>query len=129
MTATTREDVRAWAGPAADEVTDEAADQIASLWDEIHAIYFPDTTGDDGEGDEPGAREASTGAAMLVLGDTTVAQAAREWQEAQQAALAAQDRLTGVIIAALDDGATQLGVSAQVGIARTTLARWLAPRR
>ena len=65
---------------------------------------------------------------MYVLGDTTVAQAAAEWRDAQVRAAEAQDRLTGVIIAALNDGATKLGVCTELGIARTTLDRWLAPR-
>lgn len=124
---TTREDVRAWAGSAADEIDDATADKIASLWDQIAGIY--DATDEEGEGDELGAQEAATGAAMLVLGDTTVARAAREWEEAQIAAVAAQDRLTGAILAALDAGATRAGVCQELGIARTTLHRWLAPRQ
>lgn len=81
--------------------------------------------------DRPGASEASTGAAMYVLEDTTVAQAAAEWRDAQVRAAEAQDRLTGVIIAALNDGGERPGPAGHSRTAWSQHApdRSTAPRR
>ncbi|WP_159626742.1 helix-turn-helix domain-containing protein [Actinomyces sp. zg296] len=79
-------------------------------------------------GERPNLDSPRAGAAMYALGDTSVARAARDWRDAQAREADAQDRLIGAIIAALRDGATKMGVCAEVGISRTTLDRWLAPR-
>ena len=116
----TRDNVRDWADPVRDQIDDDTADIIARLWDQVAAVYATD------DPDTLGSAEASTGAAMYVLGDTTVATAGKAWRSAQFQAATAQDQLIGVIIAALDAGATRQAICTQLGIARTTLNRWIA---
>ena len=104
----TRDNVRDWADPVRDQIDDDTADTIARLWDQVAAVYATD------DPDTLGSAEASTGAAMYVLGDTTVATAGKAWRSAQiQAATA------------LDAGATRQAICTQLGIARTTLNRWI----
>ena len=119
----TRDNVRDWAAPVRDQIDDDTADTIARLWDQVAAVYATD---DPDDPDTLGSAEASTGAAMYALGDTTVATAGKAWRSAQIQAATAQDQLIGVIIAALDAGATRQAICTQLGIARTTLNRWIA---
>ena len=115
----TRDNVRDWADPVRDQIDDDTADTIARLWDQVAAVYATD------DPDTLGSAEASTGAAMYVLGDTTVATAGKAWRSAQIQAATAQDQLIGVIFPVLDAGATRQAICTQLGIARTTLNRWI----
>ena len=61
----TRDNVRDWADPVRDQIDDDTADTIARLWDQVAAVYATD---DPDDPDTLGCAEASTGAAMYVLG-------------------------------------------------------------
>ena len=116
MTAAT--DVRAWAGPASPDIADATAQAIAQAWDALPHRYRDD--------DPTGLEQAANGAAALLMADTTLEEAAAAWSAARAAAADAEDYLTGAVVATIQEGATKASVCATLGIARTTLDRWLA---
>ena len=115
---TTTADVRAWAGPASTDITDTIAQAIAQAWDALPHRYRDD--------DPAGLLQAASGAAATLMADTTLEEAAAAWSAARGAAADAEDYLTGAVVATIQGGATKASVCAALGIARTTLDRWLA---
>ena len=116
MTATT--DALEKVDPAAHDITDTTAQAIAQAWDALPHRYRDD--------DPTGLEQATNGAAALLMADTTLEEAAAAWSAARAAAADAEDYLTGAVVATIQEGATKASVCATLGIARTTLDRWLA---
>jgi DNA-directed RNA polymerase specialized sigma24 family protein len=75
--------------------------------------------------DVEGAHEASTQAAMWILGDTSIRKQLREWQKARRAEQIALDQLKGAMIAADLHGEPIARIAAEVGITRPTVYSWL----
>ena len=119
---TTQEyEVRAWLGPISAETDDETVQAIMAAWDRINEVYGTDPESDDVEG----AHEASTRAAMWILGDTSIRKQLREWQKARRVEQLALDQLKGAMIAADLHGEPIARIAAEVGITRPTVYSWL----
>lgn len=105
--------VDAYLGPYAGDATDE---QKASLTraSEMVATRYPD---DDSE-------QAMSGAAQIILGDTTIQSLADEYARAKRAEREAMARLSGGIIAA-SETASEVTLAQQSGLTRVTVRKAL----
>ena len=164
---TAEEVVRAWLGPVGSQTCEQDVQAIVAAWERIDQVYAR-TDGDrqadvdveepvpaGAEADDgphyfpvfrsvPGAGEAMDGAGMWILGDITVEEALRDWQEAcrrlaqaesggsagsvgpgrRRAGQAAAPVRGGVFAAPLD-GAGGAPAAQQAGLDRATLDRWI----
>jgi len=108
-------EMRALLGPAYDETTpeqremiDRAATQIAERWPE------PDLAD---------TRQAAlTGAMQVILGDSSLEEAAQAWHRARMAEREAQAALTGAIIVTK---ASETEIASRAGVHRLTVRRAL----
>lgn len=85
-------ELTAWLGDAADTTTDEQRAALHRVSDTIAERY----KGDDGDA----AERAFTAAAMIILGDATLADIGSKWLAARAAEQHAHERLSGALIAA-----------------------------
>lgn len=164
---TAEEVVRAWLGPVGSQTCEQDVQAIVAAWERIDQVYAR-TDGDrqadvdveepvpaGAEADDgphyfpvfrsvPGAGEAMDGAGMWILGDITVEEALRDWQEAcrrlaqaesggsagsvgpaRRRAVQAEDQVRGVMIAAQMNGEGVAQAAQQAGLGRATLDRWI----
>lgn len=164
---TAEEVVRAWLGPVGLQTCEQDVQAIVAAWERIDQVYAR-TDGDrqadvdveepvpaGAEADDgphyfpvfrsvPGAGEAMDGAGMWILGDITVEEALRDWQEAcrrlaqaesggsagsvgpaRRRAVQAEDQVRGVMIAAQMNGEGVAQAAQQAGLDRATLDRWI----
>jgi len=164
---TAEEVVRAWLGPVGSQTCERDVQAIVAAWERIDQVYAR-TDGDrqadvdveepvpaGAEADDgphyfpvfrsvPGAGEAMDGAGMWILGDITVEEALRDWQEAcrrlaqaesggsagsvgpaRRRAVQAEDQVRGVMIAAQMNGEGVAQAAQKAGLDRATLDRWI----
>ena len=164
---TAEEVVRAWLGPVGSQTCEQDVQAIVAAWERIDQVYAR-TDGDrqadvdveepvpaGAEADDgphyfpvfrsvPGAGEAMDGAGMWILGDITVEEALRDWQEAcrrlaqaesggsagsvgpaRRRAGQAEDPVGGVVIAAQMNGAGGAPAGPHAGLGRAALDRWI----
>lgn len=144
---TAEEVVRAWLGPVGSQTCEQDVQAIVAAWERIDQVYArtdgdrqadvdveePVPAGAEADGPHyfpvfrsvPGAGEAMDGAGMWILGDITVEEALRDWQEARRRAVQAEDQVRGVMIAAQMNGEGVAQTAQQAGLDRATLDRWI----
>ena len=163
---TAEEVVRAWLGPVGSQTCEQDVQAIVAAWERIDQVYArtdgdrqadvdveePVPAGAEADGPHyfpvfrsvPGAGEAMDGAGMWVLGDITVEEALRDWQEACRRLAQAESggsagsvgpggrragqaggRGRGGLFAAPMAGEGGGPAAPQAGLDRATLDRWI----
>jgi len=115
-------DYTAWLGPAAEQLTDDqrcAFDRVAG---ELNARY-PERDAAGEPTDDTRGGEGMTGACMVLLGDATLAELAGDWSRARVVERDAMARLTGAIMATVEQGATEADIVRATGITRRTIRK------
>nr|PZN19846.1 MAG: hypothetical protein DIU80_20995 [Chloroflexota bacterium] len=115
------DDLMAWLGPAADELTPEQIERLRRVADDIDARY-PDP------GDQP-VRDAALGAAVqYLLGEITPEAAARALIDARARAREAYVAAEQIAIMLVADGAPKAAAARRAGIDRMSLLKALGER-
>ena len=163
---TAEEVVRAWLGPVGSQTCEQDVQAIVAAWERIDQVYArtdgdrqadvdveePVPAGAEADGPHyfpvfrsvPGAGEAMDGAGMWVLGDITVEEALRDWQEAcrrlaqaesggsagsvgpaRRRAVPAEGPVRGGVGAAQMNGGGVAPAAPQARQDRATLDRWI----
>lgn len=108
------EAVKAWLGPAADELTEEATERFLDIWREVEGRYP----------DEETVQGAVLSAALqYLLGEATVQTAAVELAEARVAQRSALEAGKQIALMAIEDGMDEQDAAAALGVSRTTMRR------
>lgn len=117
-------ELTAWLGPAAEDLTDDMMERVADAARTIERRYpIPE----DGElADVAAERDAALSAAVqVILGDTTVEAEAQAYVAAQQAATTAHAAQTGAIIATAPT-TTKTELARRTGLSRVSIDKALA---
>ncbi len=105
---------------AGTEVSDEQRAALHAASDATETLY--PILDDDGHDDNASGREqAFSGAAMVILGDSTPEALAAEHATAKSRERDAMDRLKGAIIAASGQGVSEVEIARRVGLNRLTV--------
>ncbi len=115
------DDLRAWLGPAADDLTAEQLERVADLSRRIDAFY-PDP-------DEHREREAALSAVVQhLLGDTSPSEVRQAHVDAKLRAREAAVAATWVGVALAEETGNKLGAAREVGVDRMVLLETLGER-
>lgn len=108
-------EIAAWLGGTA--LTDAQRESFERAWGDV-ADRYPDP-------DAQAERDAALSAALqYLLGETTPADAGRTLDRARAAELAATAAARQVAIMAIDDGASENALYADLRVTRRTLRKW-----
>jgi len=106
--------IRAWLGPALDELSAEQLDRFVEVWDDCDGSDFDADT----------ARLTAT--VQYLLGETSPASEGQSLLAARQNLAAAMQSARQVAALAYQDGATEVELARAIGVDRSrTLRRWL----
>lgn len=98
-------------------VFEEAAALIAAEYER----RFPDSPDDR----DSMTADAYSAAAMIALGDTTLAEVRRDYERAQSAYLVEKDRRRGAALAAYASGVSKSQIARDLGVTRPALDKWI----
>nr|DAN25793.1 MAG TPA: Protein of unknown function (DUF1492) [Caudoviricetes sp.] len=125
MTAYTANDVRAWYGDFAEELTEEQIDSIASAWAtirEITAAFYEDGDADDLESL---VEEPDIVAAQIVDGTATLEEMVEREKRAARALASARTATAAAMIASVAAGMDVAEIARRAGMSRTTVYKRL----
>ena len=117
-------ELRAWLGPALDDMTDDQVEQFTEMVAAIDQRY-PITDPDDAPFVIETRTYAMSGALALLLGDDTLTSTHQQWERAKQAEREAMATLTGAIIASAHQGSSELDMANRTGLSRGTVRKAL----
>lgn len=117
----TTDDMLAWLGPAADEMTPEQTERFAQAWHNI-AERYPDP-------DDQSERDAALSAAVqYLLGETTPEDADRALMTARRRAREAYVAAEQIAVMLVADGTPKATAARRAGIDRMSLLKALGER-
>ena len=125
MTAYTANDVRAWYGDFADELTEEQIDSIASAWAtirEITAAFYEDGDADDLESL---VEEPDIVAAQIIDGTATLEEIVDREKRAARALASARTATAAAMIASAAAGMDVAEIARRAEMSRTTVYKRL----
>lgn len=125
MTAYTANDVRAWYGDFADELTEEQIDSIASAWAtirEITAAFYEDGDADDLESL---VEEPDIVAAQIIDGTATLEEMVDREKRAARALASARTATAAAMIASAAAGMDVAEIARRAEMSRTTVYKRL----
>lgn len=115
------DELMAWLGPAADEMTGEQIQRLSAEY-ELIAAYYPDP-------DEMGERDAALSAVVqYLLGDTTPQDAARELADARRRERQAYAAALWAGVMAVRDDTPKAAAARLAGVDRMSLLEALGER-
>ena len=125
MTTYTENDVRAWYGDFADELTEEQIDAIASAWGtirEITAAFYEDCDADDLESL---VEEPDIVAAQIIDGAATLEEMVEREKRAARALASARTATAAAMIASAAAGMDVAEIARRAQMSRTTVYKRL----
>ena len=106
----------AWLGDFADDLTADQRDRLKSVFEQIEGRYHPDMTEE--------RLAATSAAAAIAFGDSTLTALADEWRAARERERAAMAALTGAIIYSAGE-MTEAQIVTATGVNRMTILKAL----
>lgn len=123
------DELRAWLGPAADEMTDEQMEKFGGIVQAVEALYPHPVREDDGTIPPDDLRderqEAMASALQVLLGDAVPAEIGGDLSRARAGLADAMARARGAAIGGAAIGISELELEREIGLSRMTIRKIL----